>query len=68
MLIFSHTTFHRWVPSLVLWGGAAAGGVTLYMSQVPIFQNDVLKKFPGLDAYFKGESSFDDRQHKDETA
>lgn len=45
----------RWIPSLALWGGAAAGGVALFMSQVPIFQNDVLKKIPGLDTYYKGE-------------
>lgn len=45
----SHPTYlfpNRWVPTLALWGGVGAGAVSLFMSGVPIFQNDVLKKLP----------------------
>ena len=31
---------------MALWGGVGAGAVSLFMSGVPIFQNDVLKKLP----------------------
>jgi hypothetical protein len=38
-----------------MWGAAAGGAVALFMSGVPIFQADVLKKIPFLDQYYKGE-------------
>jgi ubiquinol-cytochrome c reductase subunit 10 len=44
---------------LALWGGAAAGAVTLFLSPVPIFQVDVLKKIPFVATYFEG--AFADR-------
>lgn len=47
----------RWIPTLAMWGAAAGGAVALFMSGVPIFQTDVLKKIPFLDQYYKGESA-----------
>ena len=39
---------HRWIPSLAFWGVGAGGAATLFLSGVPLFQEDVLKKFPIL--------------------
>lgn len=46
----------RWLPSFALWGAAAGGAVTLFLSPVPIFQADVLKKIPVVSTYFEGAS------------
>lgn len=30
----------KWVPTLALWGGAAAGIGALFLSEIPLFQKD----------------------------
>jgi len=52
--LLSFFSLIRWIPSLALWGGAAAGAVTLFFSAVPIFQSDVLKHIPVVATYFEG--------------
>lgn len=52
--LLSFFSLLRWIPSLALWGGAAAGAVTLFFSAVPIFQSDVLKHIPVVATYFEG--------------
>ncbi len=37
---------HRWVPALAFWGAAGAGAVTLFLSGVPRFKEDILFKLP----------------------
>ncbi|PWN49929.1 hypothetical protein IE53DRAFT_316742 [Violaceomyces palustris] len=51
----------KWVPSLALWGGAAAGGVTLFMSSVPLFKTDVLLKIPVVASYFEDKTPESDK-------
>lgn len=36
----------RWRPTLAIWGVGAGVAVALFMSDVPLFQKDVLKKIP----------------------
>ncbi|EPQ30121.1 uncharacterized protein PFL1_02238 [Pseudozyma flocculosa PF-1] len=47
------STFVKWGPTLALWGGAGAGAVMLFMSNVPIFKHDVLIKMPFIASYFE---------------
>ncbi|UZJ57198.1 hypothetical protein CBS101457_006518 [Exobasidium rhododendri] len=58
---FTRENFFKWVPSLALWGGAGGGAVMLFMSQVPIFQSDVLMKLPGLKAYYTDKTPDSDK-------
>lgn len=37
-----------------MWGVGAGGAVTLFLSGVPLFQADVLKKLPLISTYFEG--------------
>lgn len=53
-LLLTHLFFSRWVPTLALWGAGAGGAVTLFLSSVPLFQNDVLKSIPVVSSYFQG--------------
>ena len=40
-----------WRPTLAIWGFAAAGAVSLFMSDVPLYQKDVLRKIPFVSAH-----------------
>ncbi|KAF8308755.1 hypothetical protein DL93DRAFT_2170872 [Clavulina sp. PMI_390] len=51
-LPISTSVLRRWVPALGVWGVAAGAGVTLFMSDVPVFRQDVLHKIPLLRTYF----------------
>ncbi|AFR94333.2 ubiquinol-cytochrome c reductase subunit 10 [Cryptococcus neoformans] len=42
-----------WGPSAAVWGVAAGAAVSFYLSEVPIFQKDVLIKVPVVGSYFK---------------
>lgn len=44
--IFTPETLPNFLPSVVGWGTAAAGFVTLYLSGVPKFKQDVLSQLP----------------------
>jgi hypothetical protein len=37
---------NRFRPTLAIWGITAGLGVSLYLSEVPLFQKDVLRKIP----------------------
>ncbi|KAH9448320.1 hypothetical protein MJO28_011865 [Puccinia striiformis f. sp. tritici] len=43
----------RWVPILGIWGAGGAAFVTLAASAIPRFQEDVLKKIPGVASYYE---------------
>ncbi|RSH82540.1 uncharacterized protein EHS24_007520 [Apiotrichum porosum] len=49
---FSAEFFRPFGPSLMFWGAGAGVAVSLFMSPVPIFQRDVLHRFPFLKDYF----------------
>jgi hypothetical protein len=38
--------------SLVLWGGAALGGLLLLGNKIPVVKDDILKKIPLVRGYF----------------
>lgn len=44
--IFTPETLPNFLPSVVGWGAAATGFITLYLSGVPKFKEDVLSKLP----------------------
>ncbi|KAA1113530.1 hypothetical protein PGT21_033136 [Puccinia graminis f. sp. tritici] len=43
----------RWAPILGIWGAGGAAFVTLAASAIPRFQEDVLKKIPGVASYYE---------------
>ncbi|WAQ88540.1 hypothetical protein PtA15_9A667 [Puccinia triticina] len=43
----------RWAPILGIWGAGGAAFVTLAASSIPRFQEDVLKKIPGIASYYE---------------
>nr|ODO04199.1 ubiquinol-cytochrome c reductase subunit 10 [Cryptococcus depauperatus CBS 7855] len=43
-----------WAPTAAIWGVAAGAAVSFLLSDVPLFQKDVLIKVPMLGTYFKG--------------
>lgn len=45
---------NSWIPTLALWGGAGGGAVMLFMSSVPVFQQDILHKIPIVKGFFVG--------------
>ncbi|WOO76992.1 uncharacterized protein LOC62_01G000593 [Vanrija pseudolonga] len=49
---FSAAFFRPFGTSLIGWGIGTSAAVALFMGSVPIFQKDVLRKFPLLDKYF----------------
>ncbi|CEH15058.1 Cytochrome b-c1 complex subunit 10, fungi [Ceraceosorus bombacis] len=51
----------KWVPSLALWGAGAGAAVTLFLSGVPLFQTDVLKKLPVLKEYYEDKTPDSDK-------
>lgn len=54
-ILMSNRRLARWRPTLAIWGIGAAGAVSLLMSDVPLYQRDVLKKIPLVASYFEGE-------------
>ncbi|WVN87526.1 uncharacterized protein L203_102709 [Cryptococcus depauperatus CBS 7841] len=42
-----------WAPTAAIWGVAAGAAVSFLLSDVPLFQKDVLIKVPMLGTYFK---------------
>jgi hypothetical protein len=38
----------RWRGPLLLWGGGIGIAVSLFLSDVPLFQKDVLRKIPAV--------------------
>ncbi|KAK0535736.1 hypothetical protein OC834_001424 [Tilletia horrida] len=49
---FTAENITKWVPTFALWGGGAALGVTLFLSSVPRYKQDVLLKLPIISNYF----------------
>ncbi|CAH7680114.1 cytochrome b-c1 complex subunit 10, partial [Phakopsora pachyrhizi] len=49
------TVVRRWIPNLGLWGVGAGAFVTLAASSIPRFQDDVLKKIPGIASYYQSD-------------
>ncbi|KNZ64265.1 hypothetical protein VP01_104g13 [Puccinia sorghi] len=47
------SVFSRWAPILGIWGAGGAAFVTLAASSIPRFQEDVLKKIPGIASYYE---------------
>jgi hypothetical protein len=48
----------RWRGPLLLWGGGIGIAVSLFLSDVPLFQKDVLRKIPAVSSLtFVGEFS-----------
>nr|XP_018261012.1 ubiquinol-cytochrome c reductase subunit 10 [Kwoniella dejecticola CBS 10117]OBR83170.1 ubiquinol-cytochrome c reductase subunit 10 [Kwoniella dejecticola CBS 10117] len=41
-----------WTTPLMIWGVAAGGAVSLFLSDVPLFRKDVLIKVPVVGNYF----------------
>ena len=41
---------NRFRPTLAIWGVTLGLGVSLYLSDVPLFQKDVLRKVPVVSA------------------
>ena len=42
----TNRVINRFRPTLAIWGITAGLGVSLYLSEVPLFQKDVLRKIP----------------------
>ncbi|POY72768.1 hypothetical protein BMF94_4176 [Rhodotorula taiwanensis] len=42
----------RLAPNLAMWGFAGAGALFVVGSAIPLFQNDILLKIPGVAAYY----------------
>ncbi|WVQ77486.1 hypothetical protein IAR50_007172 [Cryptococcus sp. DSM 104548] len=42
----------KWGPSLVFWGAGAGTFVSLLLSEVPLFQKDILRKVPVVGQYW----------------
>ncbi|KEI41711.1 uncharacterized protein L969DRAFT_85520 [Mixia osmundae IAM 14324] len=51
----------RWAPTLAVWGVAAAGGILVYASSIPKFQQDVLLKVPLVKEYYKDTKPDEDK-------
>lgn len=41
-----YRVINRFRPTLAIWGVTLGLGVSLYLSEVPLFQKDVLRKVP----------------------
>lgn len=52
--IFTPETLPSFLPSIAGWGAAATGFVTLYLSGVPKFKEDVLSKLPLVCKFWVG--------------
>lgn len=46
-----------WGPTAAVWGVAAGAAVSFFLSEVPIFQKDVLIKVPVVSSVFGCEDS-----------
>ncbi|PWN93223.1 hypothetical protein FA10DRAFT_298633 [Acaromyces ingoldii] len=58
---FAVENVYKWLPTFAVWGVGLGGAVTLFMSQVPLFQNDVLKKIPIVAGYFEDTTPDEDK-------
>ncbi|PWN96475.1 hypothetical protein FA09DRAFT_362034 [Tilletiopsis washingtonensis] len=58
---FSVENCVKWIPSLAFWGVGAGGAATLFLSGVPLFQEDVLKKFPILSDFYADKTPDSDK-------